>query len=80
MPAESVKEVIFKQKWSDVRKRNVINSYSLFLKINGLQWDKPKVRVTQKFPFIPTEQEIDSLISGAGKKSQPSYNCSKKQQ
>jgi len=66
---ESVKEVITKQKWSEARKRNVINAYSLFLKLNGVQWEKPKCKVTRKFPFIPTEQEIDALISGSGKKT-----------
>jgi len=67
---ESVKEAISKQKaWSENRKRNVINAYSLFVKLNGLQWEKPKVKVTQKIPFIPTEQEIDALVSGSGKKT-----------
>jgi integrase len=66
---ESVKETISKQPWSENRKRNVVNAYTLFLKINGLQWEKPKVHVVRKFPFIPTEQELDALISGSGKKT-----------
>jgi integrase len=67
---ESVKEAIARQKaWSESRKRNVINAYSLFLKLNGLHWEKPKTKVTQKFPFIPQESEIDALISGSGKKN-----------
>lgn len=66
---ESVKEVIAKQTWSEARRRNVINAYSLFLKRNGSHWEKPKCRVTQKIPFIPTEQELDSLIAGSGKKT-----------
>jgi integrase len=65
---ETVKEVIAKQSWSESRKRNVINAYTLYLKIQGLTWEPPRNRVTRKFPFIPTEQEIDSLISGSGKK------------
>jgi integrase len=40
-----------------------------FLKHNGLQWEKPKCHVTRPFPFIPTEQEIDVLIAGCGKKT-----------
>jgi integrase len=68
--AESVKAVIAAQKiWSQARKRNVINAYSLFLKFQGLTWEKPKCVVPQKFPFIPTEQEIDALISGTGPKT-----------
>jgi len=66
---ESIKEAIAKEKtWSQNRRRNVINAYTLFLKINGLHWEKPKCQVTQKFPFIPTEQEIDALIAGSGRK------------
>jgi integrase len=65
---ESVKEVIAKQHWSENRKRNVIIAYSSFLKFNGLTWERPRYNVTRKFPFIPTEQEIDALISGTGKK------------
>ena len=66
---ESVKEALAKEKaWSQNRRRNVINAYTLFLKINGLQWEKPKCPVAQKFPFIPTEQEIDALIAGSGRK------------
>lgn len=66
---ESVKEVIARQKWSANRKRNVINGYSLFLKMHGQTWEKPKCKVTRKIPFIPTEQELDALIAGSGKKT-----------
>lgn len=67
---ESVKEVLTKeQKWSSARKRNAINAYTLFLKVNGLIWSKPKCKVPQGFPFIPTEQEIDALIAGSGRKN-----------
>jgi len=66
---DSVKEVIAKQDWSDTRRRNVINAYTVFLKLNGLQWEKPKCKVAQKIPFIPTEQELDVLIAGSGRKT-----------
>lgn len=67
--SEAVKSIIAKQNWSDARRRNVINAYGFFLKQNGLQWEKPKCKVAQKLPFIPTEQELDSLIAGSGKKT-----------
>jgi len=67
--AESVKEVLAKEKaWSQNRRRNVINAYTKFLEFSGLQWKKPKCKVDRKIPFIPTEQEIDALIAGCGKK------------
>jgi integrase len=72
---ESVKEILAKEAlakqpiWGPNRRRNIITAYTLFVKINGLQWEKPKCKVTRKFPFIPTEQEIDGLIAGSGKKN-----------
>ena len=65
---ESVKDVISQQSWSPNRRRNVINAYSMFLKLNKLSWEKPKCNVTRSIPFIPTEQEIDALVSASGKK------------
>jgi integrase len=66
---ESVKEVLAKEKrWSQNRRRNVINAYTLFLKFNGARWEKPRCKVDRKIPFIPAEQEIDCLIAGNPKK------------
>jgi integrase len=70
LDTENVKEVIAKTKaWGESRKRNIINAYNLFLKLNGIQWEKPKCHVEPKFPFIPKEEEIDALIAGCGKKT-----------
>ncbi|MGB9914441.1 MAG: tyrosine-type recombinase/integrase [Candidatus Bathyarchaeales archaeon] len=65
---DSVKDVIAKQTWSPNRRKNVINAYSRFLKLNGLTWEPPRCTVTETIPFIPTEQEIDCLISAAPRK------------
>jgi integrase len=65
---ESVKDVISKQAWTANRKRNVCNAYAMFLKLNKMTWEKPRCTVTQSIPFIPTEQEIDCLISASGRK------------
>jgi integrase len=76
LDVESVKEVLAKDilkkdpRWGQHRRRNIINAYSLFLKINKMpMWEKPKCKITRKFPFIPTEQEIDALIAGSRKKN-----------
>jgi integrase len=67
---ESVKTVLAKeQKCGQNRRRNVINAYTLFLKFQGATWTKPKCKVTRKFPFIPTEQELDALIAGSHRKN-----------
>jgi integrase len=62
---ESVKEALARElAWSQNRRRNVVTSYGLFLKINGLSWEKPRCNIVRKIPFIPSEQEIDELIAG----------------
>jgi len=66
---ESVKEIMAKQKWSEARRHNAIACYTLFLRMIGRTWSPPKCYVTHKLPFIPTEQEIDALIAGCGRKT-----------
>jgi integrase/transposase-like protein len=65
MNPESAKEALAReQKWSQNRRRNVINAYTLFLQVNSLSWEKPRCTVVRKIPFIPSEQEIDGLVAG----------------
>jgi integrase len=66
---ESTKEALNKYKASPSRKRNAINAYTQFLKLSNMTWEKPKCIITKKFPFIPTEKELDDLIAGSGKKN-----------
>jgi integrase len=66
--SDSVKDVIAKQTWSSSRKKNVIIAYTNFLKLCRMTWEPPRCVVNSPFPFIPTEQEIDALISAAPKK------------
>lgn len=65
---ESVKETLARQKWPDSYRITFITAYSSFCKMRGFEWHKPKCRFTPKIPFIPTEEEINSLIAGCGKK------------
>jgi len=70
---ESVKKVVaeqYEQKtWSASRANNAIKAYSKLLEMYGLTWDgrKPKYKDPEKDPFIPTEIELDQLISGCSK-------------
>ena len=69
MDPESVKEVIARQKWSENRRRNVINAYDRFAKYVGLTWGEAILQSEDsKIPFIPTEAELDALIAGTGRK------------
>lgn len=66
--SNSVKDTIAKQKWSSNRKRNVINAYDLFVKINKMIWEKPRIEIIQKIPYIPPDRDIYDLIADAPKK------------
>jgi integrase len=66
---ESVKLCISKNGRVTNSKATLVNVYNTFLKWQGKSWDKPRYRLTSPIPeFIPTEQEIDALIAGCGKK------------
>lgn len=69
---ETVKDVIAKQNWSEGRKENAVDAYTLFLRIYGGKCDPPIYKRIRKLLFIPAEQEIDVLIASCGPKQQPS--------
>jgi integrase/recombinase XerD len=65
---ESVKEYLAKTKeWTDATKGMTVIVYGSFLKFNNLSWQPPKYKPTDKVPFVPTEADIDQLISGSGR-------------
>jgi integrase len=55
--------------WSDGHKSLAVNAYSDYTKMKGLTWQPPQYRHHQTLPFVPTEKEVDALISGTGKKT-----------
>ncbi len=65
---ESVKEVIAKQKWVQGSKLQYVTVYSTYLTMLGKSWDSPKYKPVEKLPFVPSEKELDQLISSASKK------------
>lgn len=65
---ESIKEVIARQQWSNGRKNNAVDAYSLFLKMVGGKWEPPLYQTIRKLPFIPKETEIDQLIAGCSRR------------
>ena len=66
---ESVKDVIARQTWSEGRKENAVDAYTLWLSFKGGSWNPPVYKRVRKLPFIPTEQELDSLIASCGPKT-----------
>jgi len=66
---DSVSTTLATNNWTDINKRLFIVAYKSFARMHNLPWEPPKTRVSQKLPFIPTEEEIDQLIAGCGRKT-----------
>jgi integrase len=67
---ESVKETLaILEHWNVKTKKIAVETYSLFLKMQGLSWKPPRYKSVKKLPFIPTEREINELIAGCNKKT-----------
>lgn len=66
---ESVKEALAKLDIAENTKVSYCVAYAAFLKFLGKTWKPPKYTYRQTLPeFIPTEEEIDQLIAGVGRK------------
>jgi integrase len=60
---DEMKETLSKLKWQNNTKHCFSLSYQPFLKFLGKTWEKPKYQQQEGLPFIPTEQELDTLIA-----------------
>jgi integrase len=66
---ESVITALARLRIEENTKSTYFAAYELFLKFAGKTWSRPKCEYSQKLPeFLPTEEEIDQLIAGSGKK------------
>jgi integrase len=68
MDPDSVLTVLATNNWSESNKQIFIVAYQSFATTHNFQWKKPKTRVERKIPFIPSEELVDQLIAGCGKK------------
>ena len=67
--ADAVKRLIASvPTWNDGSKKCFSDAYDVFVRMEGLTWNKPHYKPRSKIPFIPTEKELDQLIHGCGKK------------
>jgi integrase len=64
---DEVLAVINQRETSNGTKNVTINAYAKYLKIIGIEWEKPKFKRVEHLPFIPTEEELNALIAGASK-------------
>jgi hypothetical protein len=66
---EEVKLFIARNKnWSNRHKIIAVYAYNDYAKMLGINWDIPYYKKNETLPFVPTEKEIDALISGTSKK------------
>ena len=66
---ESVKEFLANTNWKNSTKNLHANIYTGFLHYLGTDWNKPKYTNENRLPFIPTEEELDTLIHCSGIKT-----------
>jgi len=66
---EQVKATLAVLKWKNITKNNVATIYTGYIKCTGKTWTPPKYMEQNELPFIPTEQEIDCLISAGHPKT-----------
>ncbi len=53
--------------WNNRTKTKFVDTYTAYLRHTEKTWNPPHYTVTERLPFIPTEEEIDVLIAGSGK-------------
>jgi integrase len=66
---EQVKATLANLKWKNNTKHNVATIYTGYLKHIGKTWTQPRYTQENGIPFIPTEAEIDTLISAGTPKT-----------
>jgi integrase len=65
---EEVKATLANADWMNSSKRNVAEMINTFYNYLGIQWKMPKYTRESNMPFIPTEEEINALITTAQRK------------
>jgi len=66
---ENTKSVLAKMTLKNVSKRLTASLLNTWFDFNNIYWRKPKYYRDSEIPYIPTEEEIDQLIAGLGKKT-----------
>jgi integrase len=62
---EQVKTILATTKWKNSYKHAMTYVYTGYLHYIGKTWNEPEYTTESQLPFIPTEAEIDTLISAA---------------
>jgi integrase len=66
---ESVKRYLGSVNLSENRKEAVVVRVARLFRQKGIKWTEPKYRRIERLPWIPTEEDVNLLIGGMGKKT-----------
>jgi integrase len=66
---ESVKATLAKLPNKDSAKKNMVAMLTVWFDFNQIRWKAPKYSAEPEIPYIPTEKELDQLISALWKKT-----------
>jgi integrase len=70
---EQIRTFLANAQWKNRSKQIVADIYTGYLKYQNRTWNKPHYKKESTIPFIPTEQEIDTLISAGTPKTATLY-------
>ena len=65
----SIETIIATSNWSNASKKVFVDCYKSYCNWKKIDWEKPRIKVPQKQPFLPLESEVTELIAGCGKKT-----------
>lgn len=68
---EQVQNLLAELKWKNSTKNKAIRIYAQYLKFLGIHWERPEYTNPREIAFIPTEKEIDMLITGTRRGKTP---------
>jgi integrase len=68
LDGEAIKAYVANSQYKGNTKAGVFTAYKSYCKFNGFEFTIPKVTIEDTIPFVPTEQEIDALVSASGRK------------
>lgn len=64
---ETIETILATSNWTPSNKRIFADSYKAYTNYKKIEWQKPKIIVPQKEPFLPQDEEVKQLIAGTGK-------------
>ncbi len=69
---EEIEGFLSRQKhWSNTTKAIDVSVYSGFLKFHKIPWDPPEYKPEKKAYILPYQEDLEQLISGAGRRLSP---------